>query len=93
MGIETYRNFSVHTDEIKSIAFIPGQREFFTAGADGKIIKWGLDKRNQSLQVIYSGSEIINVLAVSPDEKWLASGSQNSGIRMIPLSGNEIGMN
>ncbi|MZP55165.1 MAG: hypothetical protein GT600_06945, partial [Bacteroidales bacterium] len=86
-----YRNFTGHTDEIKSIAFIPGQREFFTAGADGKIIKWGLDKRNQSLQVIYSGSEIINVLAVSPDEKWLASGTQNAGIRMIPLSGNEIG--
>lgn len=90
-GNQNYRNFTGHTDEIKSIAFIPGQREFFTAGADGKIIKWGLDKRNQSLQVIYSGSEIINVLAVSPDEKWLASGTQNAGIRMIPLSGNEIG--
>ncbi len=90
-GNKNYRNFSGHTDAITSIAFVPGQREFYTSGADGKIIRWGLDNRNQSLQVIYSGSEIINVLAISPDQNWLASGSQNAGIKMIPLKGNGIG--
>lgn len=67
-GNQNYRNFSGHTDAITSIAFVPGQREFYTSGEDGKIIKWGLDNRNQSLQVIYSGSEIINVLAISSDQ-------------------------
>ena len=90
-GNQNYRNFSGHTDAITSIAFVPGQREFYTSGEDGKIIKWGLDNRNQSLQVIYSGSEIINVLAISSDQNWLASGSQNAGIKMIPLKGNGIG--
>jgi len=90
-GNQNYRNFSGHTDAITSIAFVPGQREFYTSGEDGKIIKWGLDNRNQTLQVIYSGSEIINVLAISSDQNWLASGSQNAGIKMIPLKGNGIG--
>ncbi len=86
-----YKVFSGHTDEIKSIAFVPGKREFYTSGSDGKILKWDLDRKDQSLQVVYSGSEIINVLAVSPDAGWLASGSQNSEIKMIPLQGNGIG--
>ncbi|MBN2861999.1 MAG: hypothetical protein JXN62_02480, partial [Bacteroidales bacterium] len=88
---DNYKVFSGHVDEIKSIAFVPGGREFFTAGSDGKIMKWGLDNKKQSLQVIYSGSDIINVLAVSPDAGWLASGGQNSEIKMIPLQGTGIG--
>lgn len=86
----SYRSFTGHTAGINSIAFVPGNREFFTAGSDGKIMRWGLDKSNQSLQIFYSGSEIINVLAVSPDAGWLASGTQNSGIRMIPLKDNGL---
>ena len=90
-GNENYKTFTGHNGEIKSIAFIPGKREFFTSGVDGKVLKWNLNVRNQNLQVIYSGNEIINVLAVSPDEGWLACGGHNSGINMIPLKGNEMG--
>ncbi|MBG0858285.1 MAG: hypothetical protein IQL11_02195 [Bacteroidales bacterium] len=90
-GSPYYKTFTGHDSEIKSIAFLPGKREFFTAGADGKVLKWNLDGRNQSLQIVYSGTEIINVLAVSPDEGWLACGGQNAGIKMIPLKGNDAG--
>jgi WD40 repeat protein len=85
------KSFSGYSGEIKSIAFLPGKREFFTSGNDGRVLKWSLDRRDQSLQVIYSGSDIIDVLAVSPDASWLACGSSNSSIRMIPLRGNDIG--
>jgi WD40 repeat protein len=83
------RTFTGHEGAIKSIAFIPGKREFFTSGADGKVLKWDLDRKNQSLQVFYSGSEIINVLAVSPDAGWLACGGQNSGIKVLPVQGEK----
>jgi WD40 repeat protein len=82
--------FKDHTGEIKSIAFLPGKNEFFTSGSDGKILKWSLDNRDQALQVMYSGTDIVNVLAVSPDASWLACGSSNSSIKMIPLKGNNI---
>ena len=90
-GSENYKTFTGHDGEIKSIAFIPGKREFFTSGTDGKVLKWDLNVKNQNMQVVYSGNEIINVLAVSPDEGWLACGGKNSGINMIPLKGNEMG--
>jgi WD40 repeat protein len=69
---------------------MPGKNEFFTSGNDGQVIKWSLEKKDQTLQVIYSGNDIFDVLAVSPDASWLACGSSNSSIRMIPLKGNSI---
>jgi len=89
-GSNYNKTFEGHTGEIKHIAFVPGKNEFFTAGSDGKVIKWDLNRKDQSLQVVYSGTEIINVLAVSPDAGWLACGGQNSGIRMVPLNGNSL---
>lgn len=86
-----YHSFRGHKGEIRSIAFLPGKREFFTSGNDGQILKWSLDNRDQTLQVIYSGKDIVDVLTVSPDASWLACGSSNSSIRMIPLKGNSTG--
>jgi WD40 repeat protein len=87
-GSRYYKSFTGHDGEITSIAYVPGEREFYTSGADGNVIKWSLDEGEQTLQIIYSGNEIIEVLAVSPDASWLACGSDNSSIKMIPLKGN-----
>jgi WD40 repeat protein len=89
-GSLNYKSFKGHNGEIKSIAFVPGKREFYTSGSDGKVLKWSLDEKDQTLQVVYSGTDIIEVLTVSPDASWLACGSSNSTIRMIPLKGNNL---
>jgi WD40 repeat protein len=86
-GNENYKTFKGHTGAITSIAFVPGKNEFFSAGQDKKVLKWNLDSKDQNIQIIYSGSEIIEVLAVSPNEEWLACGGSNSVIRMIPVKG------
>ncbi len=86
-----FKSFKGYNGQIKGIAFVPGKREFFTIGSEGKVLKWDLDKKDQTLQVVYSGPDIIEVLAVSPDESWLACGSSNASIRMIPLKGNAMG--
>jgi WD40 repeat protein/energy-coupling factor transporter ATP-binding protein EcfA2 len=90
-GSSKYNSYAGHNGEIKSIAFVPGKNEFFTSGNDGKVLKWSLDGKEKTLQIIYSGNDIIEVLAVSPDESWLACGSANSSIRMIPLKENVEG--
>jgi WD40 repeat protein len=94
-GSTSYKSFKGHSGTnsgaIRSIAFIPEKNEFFTSGYDGQVLKWSLDSKEQTLQIIYSGSDIIEVLAVSPDASWLACGSGNSIIRMIPLKGNNVG--
>lgn len=90
-GSINIKSFKGHNGDIKSIAFVPGKNEFFTSGNDGRVLKWSLDRKDQTLQIIYSGSDIIDVLAVSPDASWLACGSANSTIKMIPLKGNYAG--
>jgi WD40 repeat protein len=89
-GNTNFKTFKGHKGEIKSIAFVPGRKEFYTSGNDGQILKWSTEGQNQAYQVIYSGADIIEVLAVSPDASWLACGSDNASIRMIPLKGNNI---
>ncbi|MDQ1332891.1 MAG: hypothetical protein QG576_926 [Bacteroidota bacterium] len=89
-GNENYKVFKGHSGQIKSIAFVPGRKEFYTSGDDGQVLKWSTEGQNQTYQVIYSGTDIIEVLAVSPDASWLACGGANSSIRMIPLKGNTI---
>jgi energy-coupling factor transporter ATP-binding protein EcfA2 len=84
-----YRSFSGHNGDIRSIAFIPGKNEFFTSGSDGQVLRWSLSGSEKTFQVVYSGKDIINVLAVSPDASWLACGSENASIRMIPLKGTD----
>ncbi|HOO99264.1 MAG TPA: hypothetical protein PLV06_11915 [Bacteroidales bacterium] len=87
-GNVNYKTF--RHDGIKSIAFVPGKREIYTSGDDRQIKKWSLDGNGQTYQVIYEGTEIIEVLAISPDASWLAAGSDKASIRMIPLKGNDM---
>ncbi len=89
-GGVTYKTFKGHTGAIRSIAYVPGRNEFYTSGEDGKVLKWDPNGKEQTFQVIYSGSDIIEILAVNPDASWLACGSSNSSIRMIPLKGNNM---
>ena len=92
-GNINYKSFKGHTgNQIKSIVFAPGKREFYTAGDDKQVLKWSLDGEVNSFQVIYSGTgtDVIEVLAISPDASWLACGSENSLIHMIPLKGNSV---
>jgi WD40 repeat protein len=90
-GSPSYKTFKGHNGDVVSIAFVPGKKEFYTSGSDGQVLKWSLDSKDQTLQLVYSGSDIIEVLAVSPDASWLALGSSASSIKMIPLKGNDVG--
>ncbi len=87
-GSPNYRTFSGHEGQIKSFAFVPGTREFFTSGTDGKVMRWNLDSKGQDFRVIYSNTEVIEVMAVSPKADWLALGEGSAGIRMIPIKGS-----
>lgn len=82
-----YKTFKGHLGNITSIAFVPGKREFFTSGGDKQVLRWNLDSKEQNLQVVFAGTDIVEVLAVSPDAQWLACGGLNSVIRMIPIKG------
>ena len=87
-GNINYKIYQGHTGGIRSIAFAPDKKEFFTSGNDGKVIRWALDQPNRALQTVHSG-DIIETLAVSPDASWLAMGGANAAIKMVSLKSDE----
>ena len=86
--VKTYAGFE---SPVKSIAFIPGKNEFFTSDSEGKVLRWDLDNKEQSFRIVYSDSEVIDVLAVSPKADWLACGGADNSIKMIPVAGGNPG--
>jgi WD40 repeat protein len=88
-GSSKIKSYTGFDSPVKSIAFVPGKNEFFASDSRGRILKWDLGKKEQSFRIIYSGDEVIDVLAVSPGADWLACGGSSSSIKMIPVSGSE----
>jgi WD40 repeat protein len=88
-GSSRIKTFTGFDTPVKSIAFVPGKNEFFTSDSNGKVLKWDLGDKEQSFKIIYSGNEVIDVMAVSPGADWLACGGLNNAIRMIPLNGSD----
>jgi len=88
-GSSRIKSFTGFDSPVKSIAFVPGKNEFFTSDSNGKVLKWDLGNKEQSFKIIYSGNEVIDVMAVSPGSDWLACGGLNNAIRMIPVNGSD----
>jgi len=86
--LKTYAGFG---SPVRSIAFIPGKNEFFTSDSEGKVLRWDLDNKEQSFRIVYSDSEVIDVMAVSPKADWLACGGADNSIKMIPVAGDNPG--
>jgi WD40 repeat protein len=90
-GSSRIKSFTGIDGPVKSIAFVPGKNEFFTSDSNGKVLKWDLGNKEQSFKIIYSGNEVIDVMAVSPGSDWLACGGLNNAIRMIPINSSDQG--
>ncbi len=88
-GSQRIKDFQVTDSPVRCVAFVPGKKEFFISDSEGKILKGDLGSEDQNFRIIYSGNEIIDVMAVSPGSDWLACGGLNSAIKMIPASGND----
>ena len=90
-GSARIENFTGMDSHVKSIAFIPGKNEFFSSDSRGNIFRWDMAEEDQSFRVVYSGDEVIDVMAVSPESEWLAFGGPHNKIGVLPVEGNDKG--
>jgi WD40 repeat protein len=70
---EEYNALAGHTDAIRSIVYSKNGKDMYTAGSDGKILKWDMTKEVKAPVPIHSHGFINRSIDVSPDEKWLAA--------------------
>lgn len=80
---ESYNSLKGHTKAVRSIAFSPDGKNLYTAGSDGKILKWNMKDNTFS---VFADNKIINrSIAFTSDGKWLACASQKAAIQLFDL--------
>ena len=84
-----YKIFEGHSAVVNSIAFLPGRQSFFTAGDDGRVLRWNVRDADQAPATVFKGDRNIEVMTASDDGKLLACGTGESVIMIIPLQSAE----
>ena len=87
--LHTPKIIHAHSSIITGLAFHPAKNIFVSAGADGKLLLWKYDNDIFKNSVIDSVSGRINCVAISPDGRWLAYGSEQGAVKIIPLKENQ----
>lgn len=86
-----YNVYRGHTDAVQAVAFSPIQNTvFYSAGSDGKLLKWDISDNQNTYTTIAENNRANRVLAISPDGKTLALGTDGLGIQIYNLQNNLI---
>jgi WD40 repeat protein len=81
-----YNSMKGHEGSVKSLAFLPSRRVFYSSGADGKILRWDLDRSGARPQVLINNNFSNRSLAISSNGRWLACGTGTSSIQIFNLN-------
>lgn len=80
-----YNAYKGHTNAIRTIDFMPNSSTFFSAGSDGKVLRWNLSSDKKESTAILSGRGIIEKLKVTNDGSWMLIGESRNGIFLVDL--------
>ncbi len=74
---------------VRNILFIPDRNEFIASDNEGRVMLYDLKNqgREKNYRLLYTDTEIVEVMAVSPDAGWLACGDGSNSVKMISLDG------
>jgi WD40 repeat protein/ABC-type oligopeptide transport system ATPase subunit len=83
-GKDLYR-YVGHSDLIRTIVHAPDGTAYYTAGSDGRIVRWNSSDFSQETLYRPTGSPIYYDMQLSPDGKWLIAGGDAPEIVAINL--------
>lgn len=69
---------------VKSVSYSRDGSRMFSAGGDGKLLEW--DVRTRSYTTLFSSQNVSRVVNVSPNERYLALGSDQAEIFIFDLN-------
>jgi WD40 repeat protein len=78
--------FPGHTESVRSLVYGPRKRLMFSAGGNGRVIRWDRFEGVPEPDVLIQNNTINHALALSKDERWLVCGAEGLGIQVFDLS-------
>lgn len=79
-----------HNESVVSIQFGVDPNVFYSAGSDGKVLKWEVNNLKGVPEVIYEGNHLIRSIDISDDNKWIMVVTKNQGIMLVKIDGSGI---
>ncbi|PLX10277.1 MAG: hypothetical protein C0594_05145, partial [Marinilabiliales bacterium] len=69
---DDYNIMNGHEDAVRNIEFIPGSNRFYSAGSDGKILRWNLDERTETPVPVIEYNDVVRNMALSNSGNFMA---------------------
>ena len=89
---EEYNALVGHTDAIRSIVYSKNGKDMYTAGSDGKILKWNMTADNKTPSVVSTQRFVYRAIDVSADEKWIAACADLNYIQLFDNTNTQSGV-
>ncbi|MGL1887675.1 MAG: hypothetical protein OCD76_14255 [Reichenbachiella sp.] len=87
----SYNQAIGHSESVTSIILGNQPNEFYSAGSDGKVLKWNLSNIKSIPETLYEGQHLIKSIDLSFDEKIMLINTKGNGVIFLDLEGsNEI---
>ena len=74
-----------HTENVTSIIYGDDPDVFYSAGSDGRVIRWDATNIAKVPEIIYQGDHLINSIDLSSNGRYLMIVSREKGIFMLDL--------
>ena len=74
-----------HSESVVSIQFGTDPNIFYSAGSDGKVLRWNLDRLDEVPAVVYQGPHLIRSIDLSHDGKWILVVTRDKGVALVAL--------
>jgi len=84
-----YNALHGHKDAVKSVVYSADGKTIYTAGSDGKILKWDVGNMNPKPALLYSNTFALGGLSISPSNQYLALGGATSNVRIVNAANPE----
>lgn len=74
-----------HSESVVSIQFGNDPNIFYSAGSDGKVLRWNLSRLDELPTVVYQGPHLIRSIDLSHDGKWILVVTRDKGVALVAL--------
>jgi WD40 repeat protein len=86
LKVKDYNALHGHKDAVRSVVYTNDGKAMYTAGSDGKILKWDMASMSPTPTVVYTNTYAFGGMSISPSNQYLAMGGSSPNVRIIDLA-------